>query len=403
MERVWAAWRDERDFSNDAPGNEFVLESRAKGLATLRSALESQKGPALLTGEAGVGKTWLWHRLRDELPKDWHWLGVDLSPANDPADLYRLIGHAAGLDRAEVLSAARLSVADFLEDSAADGRTWVLVADEAHTVSMAVLEELRILANRLGRSDGFAGVLIVGQTGLARRLAINPLSSLSARISARVHLRSLDIEEARTLVDRLVAQFECDSLSFEELHRDTLGIPKRLLRIAGEISRPTSARSRKASTLPPVLEPAYPEPAPPAWDPPVLGPSKAPLRVEDGLIEVGWDPEPSPPPIPSTGTSLRKEPARVSDSDDEDEELIEDHYAALQAWNEWAQNQGRVASPVIVAAPGEASAQFRSGDNGQLSASGAASGSTGLRAETQHTFAPYSQLFSRLKNHEDSN
>ena len=69
-----------------------------------------------------------------------------------------------------------------------------------------------------------------------------------------------------------------------------------------------------------------------------FSPSRPPLRVEDGLIEVGW-----------AGDPADEEPADFDDSDEIDEfdpeegEPVDDHYAALQAWAEWARNRDRLA------------------------------------------------------------
>ena len=69
-------------------------------------------------------------------------------------------------------------------------------------------------------------------------------------------------------------------------------------------------------------------------------PSRPPIRLEDGLVEVGWDgdleAEPTYADSPTTDqeTSLPAEPHS-------DEELVEDRYAALQAWTEWTRNRER--------------------------------------------------------------
>src|SRR5262249_46644141 len=125
--------------------------------------------------------------------------------------------------------------------------------------------------------------------------------------------------------------------------RDSAGNPKQLLhraRLQGAASRRTSPPRAAAPSppAPPVLQPVE-VPPPAAWEGPVLGAVKPPLHVEEGMIEVGWDPEPAPGPTES-------DPAPVADpapSAVESEEAIDDHYAALQAWNEWARNQGRSA------------------------------------------------------------
>ncbi len=73
---------------------------------------------------------------------------------------------------------------------------------------------------------------------------------------------------------------------------------------------------------------------------PPLVPARPPIRVEDGLVEVGWEGDLDAEP------AYEEESARPADRpcpDDSsfNEELVEDRYAALQAWHEWTRNQGR--------------------------------------------------------------
>src|SRR3954468_16437326 len=119
MERVWALPKDDRErhLSARALSEAFVLPSRAAALASLRAALEAQEGPALVTGEAGVGKTWLWRRLRADRPTSWQWVDVELSPADAPADFYRAIGHALGLIGDGAAPPTRFELADHLAEA----------------------------------------------------------------------------------------------------------------------------------------------------------------------------------------------------------------------------------------------------------------------------------------------
>jgi general secretion pathway protein A len=81
--------------------------------------------------------------------------------------------------------------------------------------------------------------------------------------------------------------------------------------------------------------------------------------------------------------------------------MIEDHYAALQAWTEWAKNRGRAsslsatpASEQVEPAAVSKAAMARAKDEQDTMEESPA---PGLRAELQHEHAPYSQLFSRLR------
>ncbi len=79
--------------------------------------------------------------------------------------------------------------------------------------------------------------------------------------------------------------------------------------------------------------------------------------------------------------------------------MIEDHYAALQAWTEWARNRDRLTPPTAAA---DRAAHARPStpagpDEDESSQETPPAQILGLRAETPHDHAPYSQLFTRLR------
>lgn len=359
----------DRDWSRDRAESGPVLPSRRAALEALRRAVATGSGPALLTGEPGAGKTWLVGRLRRESegrgPDAPRWLAVDLAPTTNPADLLRSIAVGLGLltDGQPTAGALRLALTDCLTERSTDSRRWALVIDEAHLATPEVLEEVRVLSNRLGQPDGFAALVLVGQTSLARRLATRPLAALEARLSARVHLDPIDADEARALLGPGL-----DDAEVERRHRDAAGNPGRLLRQARSVTAPGPRRSIRVEPAQPVPPPSVP-----------LVQARPPLLVEDGLIEVGWDSEPEDTPGPVGEASPAPHDATPPTAPAPPvDEVVDDPYAALQAWNEWSANQGRLGP----GAGGEASA-LRDNPN--------------LRAEGQEEFAPYSQLFSRRR------
>jgi general secretion pathway protein A len=115
-----------------------------------------------------------------------------------------------------------------------------------------------------------------------------------------------------------------------------------------------------------------------------LLPAKPPLRVEEGLIEVGWDS--ANEENEATTTAFEEEP--------DEHQPIDDHYAALQAWDEWARNQGRGASRRDPDVEGEPSH-----DDYPEIESGAPEGRW---ADVGQSFGPYSQLFSRVRRLEEA-
>ncbi len=366
-----------------------MLPSRRPALDDCRGALGA--GPVLLTGEAGVGKTWLWRRLEAEAPPSRRWACVDLTPSNGPAEFYRLIGREIGLTEPGGAGPSRVEVADHLAERHADGERMALVIDEAHNLAPEVWEEVRVLANRLDRPDGFAALLLVGQTALARRFSAHPLASIEARLAARVHLGPIDVDEAAELLARLRPGRDWPRGEVEALHRDAAGNPRRMLRRVRVAPIPRLAEARPGP-IPIASAPADARPPVPG---PLAGPSRPPLRVEDNLIEVGWSPE--DPDHPPSGSG-RLAPAATRGQAEAGEESVNDHYAALQAWREWADNQGRLGTG---ADPDRAQADAiddRAGAEADDPAEDAApvADRPTVWADGQQSFAPFSQLFSRL-------
>ena len=276
-------------------GEGRVLPSRAAALGIVREALRTPSGPVLVTGAAGVGKTWLCRKLQAEWGSPWRWVFVDLTPATDPSGLYRLIGHALGFVADADPGESRLELSDFLQESSADAGRWVLTVDEAQNAAPGVWEEVRVLGNRLGRADGFAGMVLVGQTPLARRLGAQSLSALEVRISARVHLQPLACDEAREfLLAEMPGPVPGEEV-VERWHRDSGGNPRRLLQLAArpvaDNGRPARPSAPPAATRVPVSSPVPASPPPPpapavasahspapgsAWEVPALGSSPSP-------------------------------------------------------------------------------------------------------------------------------
>jgi general secretion pathway protein A len=414
-----------------------AVSSRRYALDRLRAAVSNgQDGPALITGEPGAGKTWLSHRLVEELPAGWQSARADLSPGMDELEFLRVVGDSLGLSVPKRIGAARAVLAGSLRDDATDGRPWLLVVDEAQRGSWAVWGEVQSLINRMGRPGGFAALVILGHTELARALETRELAALSASLSDHIHLMPIDLDEARELLGLVEPIHLAGERRLEELHRDAAGNPSRLLRLAGlrrwlqppgldahhglfhdaEISHGGPIYSTPDFTAEHSGQPyerrratdTPPDPISQISMPPLI-PTKPPIRVEEGLVEVGWEGDLEAESLAAREATPSQAPP-PSDDLSGNEELVQDRYAALQAWREWKQNQERAfakdsANPAVeeegecgsgsgaTAAWGPTAGNVEPHSRGQ----GPTSLPAHVRAESQHDFAPYSQLFSRLR------
>jgi hypothetical protein len=104
-------------------------------------------------------------------------------------------------------------------------------------------------------------------------------------------------------------------------------------------------------------------------------------------------------PVTEDEEPLSALPPVIEGDESAGEEIIEDHYAALQAWTEWARNRARTPEPA--AASAQKQRPQRAAESANLDeppeSPAAPLSNVAIRAEPQHEHAPYSQLFTRLR------
>jgi AAA domain len=340
---------------------EFVLPSRDRAIERVRTALESGSGIIVLTGEPGVGKSWLIDRLIDRLPGTLRLVGLDVSPRWDFGAITQNLQASIGQDRSVSLNQSLLELSQA-------GERVVLVADEAHNASDAVLEEIRLLSNGLKRPAGLAGLILCGHPSLVRRLSGPAHRPFQSRVGCHVHLRGLDFFEALDWLRATQPSRKLSVVEGEELHQAAMGNPCRMLQLIGIFERTRVESNRTMVGQADELPTAAPRP---------------PIRLEDGLIEVGWPSgdgaaEPSPSPADS------KESPRV--------ERVEDLYAELQALAEIERVGRQVAAAESAWRPLGRTPGIE--EFAEVVANVPTKGAR-VRAETQHEFAPFGQLFGR--------
>ena len=156
------------------------------------------------------------------------------NPAFGTRGLYVSIVRALGADprfhKAEVMAQA----AELLAAEEAERHRRVVVAvDEAHLMTPAQLEELRLLTNaQMDSASPFAGILI-GQPTLARQLRMGIFAALDQRIATRYHIKPMDLAESVAylrhhlhLAGRDEPLFADDAVA--RLHRVSNGLPRAL-------------------------------------------------------------------------------------------------------------------------------------------------------------------------------
>lgn len=194
-------------------------------------AIESQAPFCLMTGEIGSGKTTLLRHFLRKL-SDKLTVGLISNTHSSFRSTYPWALSALGIvpnDDSEI--AHYEALIDFFVREYGKGRRTLLVFDEAHNLSLSVLEELRLLSNVNSESDLALQILLVGQPELRTKLQRPELEQFAQRVSVDFHLGSLTFDDTRSYIQhrlRVVrgnpSLFHLDAIAF--IHERTRGVPR---------------------------------------------------------------------------------------------------------------------------------------------------------------------------------
>jgi type II secretory pathway predicted ATPase ExeA len=151
----------------------------------------------VIVGDVGAGKTISVRAAVAGLDPTRHTVIYIANPAFGTRGLYVTIVRALGAQprfhKAEVMA----QTADLLAAEQAERHRRVLVVvDEAHLLTPAQLEELRLLTSQdMDSASPFAGIL-VGQPTLARQLRMGVFAALDQRIATRYAIKAMDLAES---------------------------------------------------------------------------------------------------------------------------------------------------------------------------------------------------------------
>jgi general secretion pathway protein A len=212
----------------------YLSQSHREALAHLEYGVEARSGFVLVTGEVGSGKTTLLRTLLRTIGDK-----VLLSQVTNTKVTYKelleLIVGDFGLNPNGHTKAALLSLLnEFLVERFREGRSCLLVVDEAQNLGSGCLEGLRMLSNLETEKTKLLQTILVGQPGLNGLIDSPGLEQLRQRISVRYHLGPLSAGETAEYISHRLSKVSSDPERapvfpdevIPRLHELTGGIPR---------------------------------------------------------------------------------------------------------------------------------------------------------------------------------
>jgi general secretion pathway protein A len=174
----------------------FLSKNHKEAFAHLLYGIDNHAGFIELTGEVGTGKTTVLRTLLNQLDSDSYRTALIFNPSLSALELLQNINHEYGIPSDDQANSRLLdSLNRFLLRENADGRTVVLVIDEAQNLEPQVLEQIRLISNLETERDKLIQIVLVGQPELREKLRRSELRQLSQRIMVRYHLCPMDYDD----------------------------------------------------------------------------------------------------------------------------------------------------------------------------------------------------------------
>jgi general secretion pathway protein A len=211
----------------------YRSEQHEEALANLVYGVQARKGFIVLSGEVGTGKTTMLECLRDYLEAQYIEFAFIFNSRINPEQFFEMIAYdldlpCARTSKTEVLFALN----QLLVEQTQDGRTVVLIVDEAHNLDWDVLEEIRLLGNLENRNGKLLQIILAGQPELDRKLDAPNLRQLKQRIVLRCNLQpftlrdAVEYMESRLAIAGLPEQEIFSEEMMAEIHLRSQGIPR---------------------------------------------------------------------------------------------------------------------------------------------------------------------------------
>ena len=181
------------------PAYVYLSEKHQESLAHLIYGVSNGGGAGFvqLTGEVGTGKTTICRLFLQKLPEQVD-AALILNPTVTPLELMESLFKELGISKRGTTGHINRMVERLnthLLEAWADGKTTVVIIDEAQNIPRDTLEHLRLLTNLETDQQKLLQIILIGQPELKLLMQRDDLRQLAQRITSRFHLQPLSENE----------------------------------------------------------------------------------------------------------------------------------------------------------------------------------------------------------------
>ncbi|MBU4317301.1 MAG: AAA family ATPase [Proteobacteria bacterium] len=230
----------------------YLSKSHEEALAHLTYAVSQGDGFLTITGEVGTGKTTLCRSFIESLDPS-KVIAYIFNPRLDALQLLKAIN-----DEFEIPSHFDNTkdlideLNRFLIEKKQEGKTVILLIDEAQNLRKGVLEQIRLLSNLETSKDKLLQIILVGQPELIDILETRELRQLAQRITLSFHLMPLDGKDVgRYIEHRINLASQKPEVLFSKsairmIHQFSNGIPRIINMVCDRALLTASVLNKKA-------------------------------------------------------------------------------------------------------------------------------------------------------------
>lgn len=215
----------------------FLSDTHQSVIEKIHYGIHSRMGFMLLAGEVGTGKTTLCRELLDRLQERARTVYL-INPSLNSCELLAGIledlgiGLAPGASKKELIDHLNRYL---LADPGA--APLVIIIDDAQTMPLATLEDLRLLSNLETDKSKLLQLLLVGQPELLAQLNRPELRQLQQRVTLHCRLAFLTLDEVAAYIQRRLfvagnqGQVRFAAKAVRKIHRLSGGVPRLINKI----------------------------------------------------------------------------------------------------------------------------------------------------------------------------